>query len=55
MQQIFETARITSKVLYGLETLEPTESAGRLLNTFQLKSLRKILKLHNIHTTPQHQ
>ena len=39
-------AVITSKVLYGLETLEPTESAGRLLNTFQLKGLRKILKLH---------
>ena len=29
-------AVITSKVLYGLETLEPTEAAGRLLNTFQL-------------------
>jgi len=27
-------AVITSKVLYGLETLEPTEAAGRLLNTF---------------------
>ena len=39
-------AVITSKVLYGLETLEPTESAGRLFNTFQLKGLRKILKLH---------
>ena len=39
-------AVITSKVLYGLETLEPTEAAGRLLNTFQLKGLRKILKLH---------
>ena len=34
-------AVITSKVLYGLETLEPTEAAGRLLNTFQLKGLRK--------------
>ena len=39
-------AVITSKVLYGLETLEPTEAAGRLLNTFQLKGLRKKLKLH---------
>ena len=39
-------AVFTSKVFYGLETLEPTESAGRLLNTFQLKGLRKILKLH---------
>ena len=29
-------AVITSKVLYGLETLEPTEAAGRLLNTFFL-------------------
>ena len=26
--------------------LEPTESAGKLLNTFQLKGLRKILQLH---------
>ena len=34
-------AVITSKVLYGLETLEPTEAAGRLLNTFQLKGVRK--------------
>ena len=39
-------AVITSKLLYGLETLEPTESAGKLLNTFQLKGLRKILQLH---------
>jgi len=29
-------AVITSKVLYGLETLDPTEAAGRLLSTFQL-------------------
>ena len=29
-----------------METLEPTETAGRLLDTFQLKGLRKILKLH---------
>jgi len=39
-------AVITSKVLYGLETLEPTESASKLLNTFQLRGLRKILRLH---------
>jgi hypothetical protein len=31
---------------FSTETLEPTEAAGRLLNTFQLKGLRKILKLH---------
>ena len=34
-------AVVISKLLYGLETLEPTESAGKLLNTFQLKGLRK--------------
>ena len=39
-------AVICSKLLYGLETLEPTETAGRLLDTFQLKGLRKILKLN---------
>ena len=39
-------AIITSKVLYGLETLEPTQATAKLLNTFQLKGLRKILKLH---------
>ena len=38
-------AVITSRVLYGLESLESTESVGRLLNTFQLKGLRKILHL----------
>ena len=38
-------AVITCKVLYGLETLEPTESAGRLLDSFQLKGFR-LLKLH---------
>ena len=30
----------------SVATLEPTESAGKLLNTFQLKGLRKILQLH---------
>ena len=39
-------AIITSKVLYALETLEPTQATTKLLNTFQLKGLRKILKLH---------
>ena len=39
-------AVITTKILYGLESLEPTDSTGRLLDTFQLKGLRKILKLH---------
>ena len=39
-------AVVTSKVLYGLETLEPTCSAGNLLDTFQLKGLRKNLRLH---------
>ena len=39
-------AVITTKLLYGLETLEPTESAGKLLNTVQLKGLRKIRQVH---------
>ena len=46
-------AVITSKVLYGLETLEPTESASRLLNTFQLRGLRKILRLHTTYIQRQ--
>ena len=36
---------ITSKLLYGLETLELTQGAAQLLNKFQLKGLRKILNL----------
>ena len=39
-------AVITSKVQYGLETPEPTESATRLLNVFPLRGLRKIIRLH---------
>ena len=35
----------TSKLLYGLETVEPTQAIAKLLNTFQLKGLRHILKL----------
>ena len=35
-----------SRVLYGLESLEPTENIGRMLDVFQLKGLRKILNLH---------
>ena len=46
-------AVITSKVLYGLETLEPTESASRLLNTFQLRGLRKIIRLHTTYIQRQ--
>ena len=38
-------AVIISKLLYGLETIEPTEHVANMLNTFQLKGLRKILKL----------
>ena len=43
---LVSNAVISRKVLYGLETLEPPESAGRLLNTFQHKGLRKERKLH---------
>ncbi len=39
-------AVITTKILYGLDSLKPTDSTGRLLDTFQLKGLRKIVKLH---------
>ena len=42
----FSTPSSLLKSCIGLETLEPTEAAGRLLNTFQLKGLRKKLKLH---------
>ena len=41
-------AIITTKILYSLESFEPTDSTGRLLDTFQLKALRKILKLQTI-------
>ena len=34
-------AIITSKGLYNLEILAPTEATGNLLNIFQLKDLRK--------------
>ena len=44
-------AVITSKLVYGLETLEPTASAEKILNTFQLKGLRKILQLHTTFNT----
>ena len=37
-------AAFGTKILYGLESLEPTDSTGRLLDTFQLKEFRKILK-----------
>ena len=38
-------AVIRSKLLYGLETAMLTDSAQRRLNVFQLKGLRKILKM----------
>ena len=44
-------AVITSKLVYGLETLEPTASAEKILNTFQLKGERKILQLHTTFNT----
>ena len=34
-----------SKLLYSLEALQPTEAAASKLDTFQLKGLRKILKM----------
>ena len=38
-------AVITNKKIYGRESIEPTHAAATLLNTFQLKGLRKILRL----------
>jgi hypothetical protein len=38
-------AVIVSKLLYGLETIEPNNSVNNLIDIFQLKGLRKILKL----------
>ena len=37
-------AVVTSKLLYGLENLEATDTANNIINTFQLKGLRKILQ-----------
>lgn len=39
------SSAVVTTVLYGLESLQPTDNAGRLLDTFQLKGLRKILQL----------
>ena len=34
-----------SKLIYGLETIQPTVGAARALDTLHLKGLRKILEL----------
>lgn len=39
-------AVITNKLLHGLESIEPKHAVATLLNTFQLKGLRKILRWH---------
>jgi len=36
-------AVIVSKLIYGLETIEPTEGVANMLNAFHLRGLRKIL------------
>lgn len=38
---IYNAVIVTSKVLCGLETLEPRESASRLLKTFQLRGTER--------------
>jgi hypothetical protein len=38
-------AVIVSKLIYGLETIEPTEGVANMLNAFHLKGLRKILNM----------
>ena len=43
--QVFN-AVIMTKLLYGLETLEAPQGLHQSLNTFQLKGLRKIMKLN---------
>ena len=40
-----QDAVVRSKLVYGLESLQLTEGAIRRLDTFQLKGLRKILRL----------
>ena len=40
---------IITKLTYGLETLQFTEYVGNKLNTFQMKGLRKILKIPPTH------
>ena len=48
-------AVIISKLLYGLESLEPTDATGSLLNTFQLQRFEKDSEIaHDIRTTPEH-
>lgn len=42
--QVFNAVCVT-KLLYSLEALQPTEAAASKLDTFQLKGLRKILRM----------
>ena len=42
--QVFNIV-IVSKLIYGLETIEPTAGAAQALDTLQLKGLRKILDM----------
>ena len=42
--QVFNSV-IVSKLIYGLETVEPTANAAQALDTLQLKGLRKILEM----------
>ena len=42
--QVFNAVCV-SKLLYGLEALQPTDSTAALLDTFHLKGLRKILNM----------
>ena len=39
---------IVSRVLYGLEALEPPQNIGRMLDVFQVEGLRRVLNLHTI-------
>ena len=42
-------AVIVSKLTYGLETLQYTYQVGQKLNTFQMKGIRKIMKIPPTH------
>ena len=48
LQNIMEKRKlmVLNALIASQETLEPTDAAANLLNTFQLKGLRKTLKLH---------
>ena len=51
--QVFN-AILRSKLMYGLESAQLTESSRQRLDTFQLKGLRQILKITTTYVDRQH-